>query len=376
MPDDVRNIDVNFGNSSQNLFRSEGVVRVVVETLQALASMGTYRLYVAAPMLRQATLRGQLTMLLGKEGDSWRLSAPGTPPRDGSIQLSIEADDVHAPANASNETLRIRSWGALESGGSMPAAQIRVASAAHDVEDGKGVVVVKNTASDLAPLIGLSKERRQTPESLRRAAGLIRYYASMSGQSYLGTFPFEEAEFIVATGEDAPLANLVRAGEMTARLVRQDRRNVKLFTLASSQALEHRVQDEGLARDVISIPSPPPEVRAALLHCATAAIHPAFHEATYGPFGFFDAASVGTPCLIADGPHVRELLNDEPSLNDLAFAPYRIDQMQQLYAAITRDRDRYVNLATTCHRRILRRRSSARVAQAIIQVAQRTPNRK
>lgn len=377
MPDDVRIIDVKFGDSSQNLFQSEGAVRFAVEAIQALARSGGHHLRIASPVQCLPNLRGQLDILLGEEGVSWSLTAQ-EPAAAANVQLFVETDQGDTWLQHAKATLKVRS-GNPGCPTSRSSAGVRIAAARHAADKSdRNVSVVRNTASDLGPLLGLAKEKRRTPESLRRSAGLLRYHASMTGQDYLGTFPFEEAEFIVATGEDLPLANLVRAGEMAARLVRRHRQNVKLFTFAApgTGLLTRRAQEECLTRDIIAMPSPPPDVRAALLHCATAAIHPAFHETTYGAFGFFDAASVGTPCLIADGPHTRELLEDEPSLADLVFAPYQIDQMQRLYTAVAQDRERYVNLATASHARVLRRRSGARVAKALVEAAKAASSRK
>ena len=40
-----------------------------------------------------------------------------------------------------------------------------------------------------------------------------------------------------------------------------------------------------------------------------------------GTLPFFEAVSAGTPCLMADGPHVRELLKQHP-LEDTVFDPF------------------------------------------------------
>jgi len=194
--------------------------------------------------------------------------------------------------------------------------------------DERNISVVPHAPPDLAPILPFIKDRMKTPETRRLAAGILRAYAAEKGLEYLRSFPFEEVPFVFLATQDRVTKNVGRAAEVVRRLIVHERANLKLFTTApvhhgANWTLFPSVHDNHiLSRDIISVPDIPRDVHAAFFHCAEATIHPTFYEGIVGTLTFYESVSVGTPCLIAEGPHVRELLETEPQLDKLKFNPY------------------------------------------------------
>jgi glycosyltransferase involved in cell wall biosynthesis len=101
--------------------------------------------------------------------------------------------------------------------------------------------------------------------------------------------------------------------------------------------LPGRIAFDGLDLDVLSLPDLPRDVHAALYHGASLAIHASFYEGGQAPFPFHEAVSVGTPCLIADGPHTREFLGTTDS-QGFVFDPYDPLSLAMAIRAILSDR--------------------------------------
>jgi glycosyltransferase involved in cell wall biosynthesis len=97
-------------------------------------------------------------------------------------------------------------------------------------------------------------------------------------------------------------------------------------------------------------------------------IHPTFYEGIVGTLTFYEAVSVGTPCIMGVGPHVRELMETAPELEPLTFDPYDISEMRKLVLDVLRDPEAAVNLQRPAYER-RRKRGWAAVAQAYADAA-------
>jgi glycosyltransferase involved in cell wall biosynthesis len=198
--------------------------------------------------------------------------------------------------------------------------------------------VVPHAPPDLAPALPFVVDRQKTPETRRLAANILRDYAATNGLEYLRNYPFEEVPFAMVATQDRVTKNIGRAAEAVRRMVRDKRSNLKLFTTAPLHfgetwtLLPGLVESQQMMRDIVSLPDVPRDVHAALFHCATLTVHPTFYEGIVGSLTFYEAVSVGTPCLMGLGPHIHELLETEPELAPLVFDPYDIDVLVRLIA--------------------------------------------
>ena len=187
--------------------------------------------------------------------------------------------------------------------------------------------VVPHASPDLAPLLPFIHNRQKTSKSLIRAADMLRDYAAMRGLAYLIDYPFEEVPFIAISTQDRVTKNLHLLAECLKEIVRHDRDSIKIIATATIDyaqgwgRLPILLRKAQLQGDFLSMPDVPPDIHAALLHCANVVVHPSIFEGGHAPFPFYEAVSVGTPCLIARGPHVRELCQRYPGVEAFTFDP-------------------------------------------------------
>jgi glycosyltransferase involved in cell wall biosynthesis len=100
--------------------------------------------------------------------------------------------------------------------------------------------------------------------------------------------------------------------------------------LDPGERLTHLVHNTGMGLDALSLPDLPPDVHAALYHCAMVTVHPSFFEGGIGVFPFAESVSLGTPCLMARGPHSLEFLEQEPTYEPFIFDPYNVEALVAL----------------------------------------------
>jgi len=218
--------------------------------------------------------------------------------------------------------------------------------------------VVPLAPPDLKSLLPFLKARRRTAESHRMAADLLRRYARGNGVAYLEDFPFEQVPYAFTATQDRISKNLGRAAEAVRRLVVERRENFKLVLTASFlfgadwTLLPHLIASHQFHRDVVSITDVPREIHAALFHCATVTVHPTLFEGIVGALPFYESLSVGTPCLMARGPHINELLEAEPGLAPFVFDPYNVDQLAELLLEAERNRDAMVDIQLPIYERL------------------------
>lgn len=234
--------------------------------------------------------------------------------------------------------------------------------------------VVPHAPPDLAPILPFVSDRTKTKQSRRQAADILRDYAATHGIEYLRGYPFEEVPFAIVATQDRVTKNVGRAAEAIHRMIRRDREDIKLFTTAPLHfgegwtLLPSLIADRQMHRDVVSIPDLPREVHAALFHCAELTIHPTFYEGIVGTLTFYESVSVGTPCIMGTGPHVRELLETQPQLADLVFDPYDIEGMIALIRKVRRDPEAAVRSQRPAYE-ARRKRGWDQVAQAYANAA-------
>ena len=196
--------------------------------------------------------------------------------------------------------------------------------------------VVSHAAPDLKPLLPFMDGRQRTQESLRKAAEILREECRNRNNSYLGDFPFEEVPYVAVSTQDRVTKNIQLIGRAIQVLVRERRKSLKLLTTAPLSYVERwavlpKIVKEAQAQfDVVSIPDLPRQAHAAFLHCASLAVHPSIYEGGHAPFPFYEAVSVGTPCIMALGPHIAELVESEPSISQFCFDSNDCDGLADL----------------------------------------------
>lgn len=202
--------------------------------------------------------------------------------------------------------------------------------------------VIPLAPPNLAPLLpGVASCMAATPDSRAAAAAMLREHAAKRGWTYLRDFPFEETAFVVVSTQDRPNKNLSIVVEALLRLLRRDLVSLKLVVTATPDPAEgfgRQIREVGLEHDVIAMPDLPAPEHAALFHCAALAVHPAVFEGIGMPLPFGEAISVGTPCLVAQGPHVAEGRADHDLAEDI-FDPYDAEDLARRILKVMNNRE-------------------------------------
>lgn len=240
--------------------------------------------------------------------------------------------------------------------------------AVHDIPPTK-VTVVPHAQPDLAPALTFIRQRTRTANSLGRAGDILRAHARLRGWSYLQDYPFEHAPYIVISTQDRVTKNIRLIIDAVLRLVREDRRDIKILSTAPLHFGATWTPTPGFIerhialRDLSAVPDLPRVEHAALYHCAAVAVHASIFEGGHAPFPFSEAVSVGTPCLMARGPHVAEFLVDEPQMAQFTFDPNDASELQALLISTLERRDEVLAVQRAVFER-LRKRNWADVAAA------------
>ena len=403
---------------------NEGVSRVVGFLVEGAAAGGKYAFHIIVPAGMAETVREDLGQLEAVEGRDWKVWEPSGPTGGAGT-----GESAAVLADFANRNVPVDAWvvtfphfagslrltkpkatlypdalpydfpigwhdGAWDADGQWPqwrqtATEVMAGSDAvitfseHVARRHAGplcnvplekIRVVPLAPPDLAPLLPFVQGRRQTTESRAAAAEILRQYAADRSIGYLRDFPFEEIEFAAAATQDRPTKNLGLAADAVRKIVRDDRRSMKLLLTArihsgaSWTRLPDLIEGDQLHRDLVSMPDLPRDVHAALFHCATVVVHSSFFEGIVGALPFFEAASVGTPSLLARGPHVEELLRTEGDVEPFVYDPYDADQLAALITDVARNRGDYVEAQAKIFER-LRRNSWADVAAAYAEAA-------
>ena len=196
--------------------------------------------------------------------------------------------------------------------------------------------VVPLAPPDLAEELPFLHARSRSRTSRDQAAAILREHARQSKLPYLTDFPFEECDFVIDATQDRPTKNLGMTIDAVERIVRRDRRPLKLIMTAMIHFGEEWTRLPGIIegrqfnRDFAVMRDLPRTVHAALFHAAAVTVHASFYEGIIGCLPFYESVSVGTPSLFARGPHTTELLAQEPGLTPFTFDPYDVPALQRL----------------------------------------------
>lgn len=218
--------------------------------------------------------------------------------------------------------------------------------------------VVPLAPPDLAAILPTVENRIQTIDSRRAAADILREYCADEEIDYLRNFPFEEVDFVAAATQDRPTKNLHLTADAVRIIVREKRQSMKLLLTARLHwgapwtRLPNVVEAHLFNRDLMSMPDLPRKVHAALFHAASVVVHSSFFEGIIGALPFYEANSVGTPALIASGPHVDELLEIEPDIRPFIYDPYDAERLADLILDAASNREDYVNAQQQIFRRV------------------------
>ncbi len=234
--------------------------------------------------------------------------------------------------------------------------------------------VVPLAPPDLVSELSFVRARTRNQSSREQAAAILREHAAERGLNYLRNFPFEECDFVVDATQDRPTKNLGLTIDAVERIVRRDRRPLKLILTAMIHFGEHWtrlptiIEQRQFYRDFAVMRDLPREVHAALFHAAAVTVHASFYEGIIGCLPFFESVSVGTPSLFATGPHTLELLDQEPELRPFTFDPYDVQGLQRLICDTIDARDEVIKVQQkVCAR--LRRRTWADTADGYVEAA-------
>lgn len=224
--------------------------------------------------------------------------------------------------------------------------------------DPKKVIVVPHAAPDLASALPFMERRERSRESLAIAGSLLREHAAEKGWDYLRNYPFEQVPFVAVSTQDRVTKNIRLILDSVLRLVRRDRSDVKILSTAPLHygadwtVLPSTIERLQAHRDLISIPDLPRSEHAALFHCATVAVHASIFEGGHAPFPFYEAVSVGTPCLVADGPHTKELLEEAPELQGFVFDPNDAEALASLISWTIENREKAIFVQQRVYERL------------------------
>lgn len=207
------------------------------------------------------------------------------------------------------------------------------------------VAVVPHAQPDLASALPFVRNRNRTAKSLRKAGEILRAHARERGWAYLQDYPFEDVPYVAVSTQDRVTKNIRLIVDAVLRSIRDDRRDLKILSTAPMHygadwtPLPGYIESHLASRDLISMPDIPRVEHAAFYHCAAVAVHASIFEGGRAPFPFSEAVSVGTPCLMAQGPHVAEFCAAEPELAQFTFDPNDADHLRELIVDTIERRD-------------------------------------
>jgi len=216
-------------------------------------------------------------------------------------------------------------------------------------------------------------------EKLRSAAKLLRDFAADRGLRYLADFPFEDVDYCVISTQDRPTKNIAFATKCLVDLIRKQNRNLKLILTADIHYgadwtdLPGVIETRQCHRDILSMRDLPRDVHAALYFCAQATIHPSFFEGIVGALPFYESLSLGTPAIIARGPHTSELLMDFPEVEPFTFDPHDAAAFSRLLTSVLDNRESALAKLRPVYE-MSRKRTWGHVADAYAEAAMNLPH--
>jgi glycosyltransferase involved in cell wall biosynthesis len=183
----------------------------------------------------------------------------------------------------------------------------------------------------------------------------------------LADFPFEDVSYVAVSTQDRATKNIPIVIEAVRRLVRKEHYNVKLLMttiLVEDEpgcTVPAALRQARLHLDALSLPRLPKAEHAAFYHCAAVTVHPALFEGGTMAFPFPESVGLGTPCLMAHGPHIEEMLESFPELEPWVFDPYDTDELTGLIRTTIENRESVLTTQLTSFER-MRSRTWAQAA--------------
>lgn len=172
-----------------------------------------------------------------------------------------------------------------------------------------------------------SSKKRRTPQDILKS--YIK--KNFSHDRYLKGFDFSKSNFLFYSSQIRAHKNILSLIKAYEKLLREEMVNVKLVLTASllnqeaAPILDYIWQNR-LQFDVLSFPTVPIEVLAALNHFAVCAVNPTLFEGGF-PFTFSEAYSVGTPSVMSSIPVVLDTVDDLELRKIMLFDPYDVNDM-------------------------------------------------
>lgn len=235
-------------------------------------------------------------------------------------------------------------------------------------EDESRIRVIPHAPPSLDGILPFVKNGIRSEETRFRAAQILRRHAAQKGLSYLIDFPFEHVRFAAVSTQDRVTKNIRVAVDAIDHIVRERQESFKLIMTAHLHygtfwtPTPRAIEAAQLQFDVLSMPDLPRDVHAALYHCAELTVHPSVFEGGRGVFPYYESISVGTPCLMADGPHVAEFIEQAPEFSQFVFDPHDSQGLAAHMLACSADRERVTAVQAATFVR-LRKRTWAEVSR-------------
>ena len=205
--------------------------------------------------------------------------------------------------------------------------------------------VIPHAPPTLDGILPFVKDGQRDDKSRFYAAEMLRWHARRRGLAYLADFPFEHVRYVAVSTQDRVTKNLRIVADAIQRITRDEGGDIKAIVTAqinfeaNHTPLPRVISAAQMQLDVVSMPDLPREIHAAFLHCAEIAVHPAVFEGGRGVFPYYEAISVGTPCLMAAGPHVSEFVTDAPDMLPYVFDPSDATALARMINFVSSERE-------------------------------------
>jgi hypothetical protein len=199
-------------------------------------------------------------------------------------------------------------------------------------------VPIANT--DLATYLPMLRAHgRNGSDATRRHAGdMLRAFAARIGNRYLAEYPFEAARYLVYVTTGTNNQDIEIATSAIGKLIYQHRVEIKfittttLFNTDASRQIGAPTDRFQWPLDLLSLPTLPRDIHAALFHCAQLSVHPANIERNATAEPSLEALSVGTPSIYAETLSVADFVRKQPSFASYVYDPDDPTQLAQLIA--------------------------------------------